>query len=48
MGSTAKMVHQILVMVHIVADAKVFFLAKRTGLKVDQMLNIKKGAAGLI
>mmetsp|Transcript_5495 Transcript_5495/g.11964 ORF Transcript_5495/g.11964 Transcript_5495/m.11964 type:complete len:332 (-) Transcript_5495:390-1385(-) len=46
MGSTAKMVHQLLAGVHIVAAAEALALAERAGLDVDQMYDIVEGAAG--
>ena len=46
MGSTAKMVHQLLAGVHIVAAAEALSLASKAGLDVEQMYNIVNGAAG--
>lgn len=46
MGSTVKMVHQLLAGVHIVAAAEALSLAAKAGLDVEQMYNIVNGAAG--
>lgn len=46
MGSTVKMVHQLLAGVHIVAAAEALALAAKAGLDVNQMYDIVKGAAG--
>lgn len=46
MGSTVKMVHQLLAGVHIVAAAEALSLAAKAGLNVAQMYEIVNGAAG--
>ncbi|ACI64736.1 predicted protein, partial [Thalassiosira pseudonana CCMP1335] len=46
MGSTVKMVHQLLAGVHIVVAAEALALAAKAGLDVHQMYDIVKGAAG--
>lgn len=46
MGSTAKMVHQLLAGVHICAAAEALSLAAKAGLDVEQMYEIVIGAAG--
>ena len=46
MGSTVKMVHQLLAGVHIVVAAEGLALAAKAGLDVNQMYDIVKGAAG--
>jgi len=46
MGSTAKMAHQLLAGVHIVAAAEALTVASRSGLKSSQMYDIINGAAG--
>lgn len=46
MGSTAKMVHQLVAGVHICAAAESLALASKAGLDVDQMYDIVNGAAG--
>lgn len=46
MGSTVKMVHQLLAGVHIVAAAEALALAAKAGLDVRQMYEIVTGAAG--
>lgn len=46
MGSTAKMVHQLLAGVHIVAAAEALALAERAGLDVDQVYDIVSVSAG--
>jgi putative dehydrogenase len=46
MGSTVKMVHQLLAGVHIVCAAEALALAAKAGLDVEQMYNIVNGAAG--
>ncbi len=46
MGSTAKMVHQLLAGVHLVAAAEALALAARAGLDVRQVYDIVGGAAG--
>ena len=46
MGSTVKMVHQLLAGVHIVAAAEALSLAAKAGLDVAQMYEIVNGAAG--
>jgi len=46
MGSTVKMVHQLLAGVHIVVAAEALTLAAKAGLDVDQLYDIVKGAAG--
>lgn len=46
MGSTVKMVHQLLAGVHIVAAAEALSLAAKAGLNVQQMYDIVNGAAG--
>jgi len=46
MGSTVKMVHQLLAGVHIVVAAEALALAAKAGLDVEQMYDIVKGAAG--
>jgi putative dehydrogenase len=46
MGSTVKMVHQLLAGVHIVVAAEALALAAKAGLDVRQMYDIVKGAAG--
>lgn len=46
MGSTVKMVHQLLAGVHIVVAAEALTLAAKAGLDVNQMYHIVKGAAG--
>ena len=46
MGSTVKMVHQLLAGVHIVVAAEALALAAKAGLDVQQMYDIVKGAAG--
>ncbi len=46
MGSTVKMVHQLLAGVHIVVAAEALALAAKAGLDVNQMYDIVKGAAG--
>ena len=46
MGSTAKMVHQLLAGVHICVAAEALALAAKAGLNVPQMYDIVKGAAG--
>ena len=46
MGSTAKMVHQLLAGVHVVAAAEALALAAKAGLDVRQMYDIVEGAAG--
>ena len=46
MGSTVKMVHQLLAGVHIVASAEALALAAKAGLDVQQMYEIVNGAAG--
>ena len=46
MGSTVKMVHQLLAGVHIVAAAEALSLAAKAGLNVEQMYEIVNGAAG--
>lgn len=46
MGSTVKMVHQLLAGVHICAAAEALALAAKAGLDVQQMYNIVNGAAG--
>lgn len=46
MGSTVKMVHQLLAGVHIVVAAEALALAAKAGLDVEQVYNIVNGAAG--
>ena len=46
MGSTVKMVHQLLAGVHIAVAAEALALAAKAGLDVQQMYDIVKGAAG--
>lgn len=46
MGSTVKMVHQLLAGVHIVVAAEALALAAKAGVDVEQMYDIVKGAAG--
>lgn len=46
MGSTVKMVHQLLAGVHIVVAAEALALAAKAGVDVNQMYDIVKGAAG--
>eukprot|EP00536_Pseudo-nitzschia_multiseries_P016318 jgi/Psemu1/247447/estExt_Genewise1.C_10750004 len=46
MGSTVKMVHQLLAGVHIAVGAEALALAAKAGLDVRQMYDIVKGAAG--
>lgn len=46
MGSTVKMVHQLLAGVHIVVAAEALALAAKAGLDVHQMYEIVNGAAG--
>ena len=46
MGSTVKMVHQLLAGVHICAAAEALSLAAKAGLDVHQMYDIVNGAAG--
>lgn len=46
MGSTVKMVHQLLAGVHVVAAAEALTLAAKAGIDVQQMYDIVKGAAG--
>ncbi|KAL7492049.1 hypothetical protein ACHAWT_003182 [Skeletonema menzelii] len=46
MGSTVKMVHQLLAGVHIVVAAEALALAAKAGLDVNQMYDIVTGAAG--
>ena len=46
MGSTVKMVHQLLAGVHIVVAAEALALAAKAGLDVEQMYDIVNGAAG--
>lgn len=46
MGSTVKMVHQLLAGVHVVAAAEALSLAAQAGLDVEQMYDIVNGAAG--
>jgi putative dehydrogenase len=46
MGSTVKMVHQLLAGVHIVVAAEALVLAAKAGLDVNQVYEIVKGAAG--
>lgn len=46
MGSTVKMVHQLLAGVHIVVAAEALALAAKAGLDVEQMYQIVSGAAG--
>jgi putative dehydrogenase len=46
MGSTVKMVHQLLAGVHIVVAAEALALAAKAGVDVKQMYDIVKGAAG--
>ena len=46
MGSTVKMVHQLLAGVHIVVAAEALALAAKAGVDVAQMYDIVKGAAG--
>lgn len=46
MGSTVKMVHQLLAGVHIVAAAEALTLAEKAGLDVNQVYDIVGGAAG--
>jgi hypothetical protein len=46
MGSTVKMVHQLLAGVHIVSAAEALALAAKAGLDVEQMYEIVNGAAG--
>ena len=46
MGSTVKMVHQLLAGVHIVVAAEALALAAKAGLDVGQMYDIVAGAAG--
>ena len=46
MGSTVKMVHQLLAGVHIVCAAEALALAAKAGLDVEQMYEIVNGAAG--
>lgn len=46
MGSTVKMVHQLLAGVHIVAAAEALTLAEKAGLDVNQVFDIVGGAAG--
>jgi 3-hydroxyisobutyrate dehydrogenase-like beta-hydroxyacid dehydrogenase len=46
MGSTVKMVHQLLAGVHIVVAAEALALAAKAGLDVNQMYDIVNGAAG--
>jgi len=46
MGSTVKMVHQLLAGVHIVVAAEALALAAKAGLDVKQMYDIVNGAAG--
>ncbi|KAL3903316.1 MAG: hypothetical protein SGILL_010490 [Bacillariaceae sp.] len=46
MGSTVKMVHQLLAGVHIVVAAEALALAAKAGLDVEQMYRIVQGAAG--
>merc|ERR1719181_48565 len=47
MGQKAKMVHQLLAGVHIVAAAEALSLAAKAGLDVNQMYDIVCGAAGM-
>lgn len=46
MGSTMKMVHQLLAGVHLVVAAEALALGAKAGLDVNQMYDIVKGAAG--
>jgi len=46
MGSTVKMVHQLLAGVHVVVAAEALALAAKAGLDVEQMYEIVNGAAG--
>mmetsp|Transcript_102 Transcript_102/g.434 ORF Transcript_102/g.434 Transcript_102/m.434 type:complete len:484 (-) Transcript_102:62-1513(-) len=46
MGSTAKMVHQLLAGVHVAVSAEALALAAKAGLDVHQMYDIVSGAAG--
>jgi putative dehydrogenase len=46
MGSTVKMVHQLLAGVHVVVAAEALSLAAKAGLDVEQMYTIVNGAAG--
>jgi hypothetical protein len=46
MGSTAKMVHQLLAGVHVCVAAEALALAAKTGLDVEQMYHIVNNAAG--
>jgi putative dehydrogenase len=46
MGSTVKMVHQLLAGVHVVVAAEALALAAKAGLDVEQMYTIVNGAAG--
>jgi len=46
MGSTVKMVHQLLAGVHVCAAAEALALAAKAGLDVEQMYNIVNSAAG--
>mmetsp|Transcript_8420 Transcript_8420/g.12337 ORF Transcript_8420/g.12337 Transcript_8420/m.12337 type:complete len:652 (+) Transcript_8420:230-2185(+) len=46
MGSTVKMVHQLLAGVHIAAAAEALALAAKAGIDVNQMYKIVNGAAG--
>lgn len=46
MGSTAKMVHQLLAGVHVCVAAEALALAAKAGLDVEQMYHIVNGAAG--
>jgi len=46
MGSTVKMVHQLLAGVHVVASAEALALAAKAGLDVRQLYEIVNGAAG--
>eukprot|EP00560_Eucampia_antarctica_P005875 CAMPEP_0197838966 /NCGR_PEP_ID=MMETSP1437-20131217/40292_1 /TAXON_ID=49252 ORGANISM="Eucampia antarctica, Strain CCMP1452" /NCGR_SAMPLE_ID=MMETSP1437 /ASSEMBLY_ACC=CAM_ASM_001096 /LENGTH=572 /DNA_ID=CAMNT_0043447553 /DNA_START=43 /DNA_END=1761 /DNA_ORIENTATION=- len=46
MGSTAKMVHQLLAGVHVVCSAEALTLAAKAGLDPEQMYKIVNGAAG--
>ena len=46
MGSTVKMVHQLLAGVHIAVAAEALALAAKAGLDLRQLYDIVKGAAG--
>eukprot|EP00956_Cyclotella_meneghiniana_P004134 scaffold5048_cov82-Cyclotella_meneghiniana.AAC.4 len=46
MGSTAKIIHQILAGVHVVVAAEAMAMAAKAGLNVQQFYNIVTGAAG--